>query len=112
MLGPSSGMTSHITDTIGSMDKWNFQNWHTDLTSRAGRIIGVLEPYSHFSNRTTSGVLILTRHKAAAQWIAQLFHQQKIIKKYWLVLEVTDHEREKSYAVIISGRLQLMYPLR
>ena len=33
--------------------------------------------------RGTSGVLLLTRHKAAAAWIAQLFKEQKIIKKYW-----------------------------
>ena len=38
-----------------------------------------------FVCRDTSGVLLLTRHKESAKWLANLFQQRKVIKKYWSV---------------------------
>lgn len=38
---------------------------------------------AHRLDKMTSGVLLLTRHKEAAKWMAQLFKQRAIVRTYW-----------------------------
>lgn len=63
-----------------------------------------LPQLAHRLDKATSGVLLLSRHKAAARWVAQLFHQQKIIKKYWVITVNVPTEMKGSIKTRLSVR--------